>query len=386
MVGLLLIATAIPGHAQLEYEVFADSLDFPTNMAFSSDGRLFFSEKNTGRVRIIRDGALVEEPFATVPVTNEAETGLLGLALHPGFPDEPWVYLYYSAEDRNRIVRIRAEGDRGGETETILEGLPVVGYHNGGDITFGSDGMLYAVLGESHDEDKAQDEDDLGGKILRLEPDGRVPDDNPMGPENPVYSLGHRNSFGICVDPLTGSLWETENGPSSHDELNRIEPGGNYGWPVVSGGGGEPEFIDPQFDFPQIIVPTGCAFYTAPLLDRESQDALFFGDFNGQLHRVRLTEDRLEVTRHEVVLTGLPGITDVQLGPDGRLYVATAESIVRLPGEIPAPDTPPGPMPTRGLPASSTDASPVAWFIGIGAVLLAGIALLLFLRRRRPAD
>lgn len=316
---------ARPAFAPGAFEPVATGLDFPTNLAFASDGRLFFTEKDTGRVRVIQDGRVVPGPFVELPVEGGAERGLLGIALHPAFPHEPWVYLYLSylshpsdaADGRNRLVRVRAEGNRGVETEVLLDLLPAVtGYHNGGDLAFGPDGKLYLVTGEAHDPQRAQDPGDLGGKVLRLNPDGTIPPDNPFGPESPVFSMGHRNSFGLCFDPGTGDLWETENGPDAWDELNRIEAGANYGWPDHLGPGGGPSYVDPVLAFEEVIVPTGCAFLGG---------RLYFGDFRGDLHEVRPA-----VGDERVVARLGTGITDVAAGPDGALYVATASSILRV--------------------------------------------------------
>ncbi len=199
-------------------------------MAFAPDGRLFFTEKSTGNVRIVqRRRAASAKPFVTLPVVPDAERGLLGIAIDPDFEQEPWVYLYLSDGTRRRQPA-RARPSRGqpaaGEPETLLEGLDsAAGYHNGGDLAFADRRLAVRTLGEAHDADRAQDPSDLGGKIVRLNPDGSVPADNPFGAGNPVWSYGHRNSFGLCVDPGDGKLWETENGPDVDDEVNRIERG-----------------------------------------------------------------------------------------------------------------------------------------------------------------
>jgi glucose/arabinose dehydrogenase len=373
-------------------QTFASGLEFPTNLAFAPDGRIFFTEKNTGRVRIIEDGRLVPTPFVTVALRKQRwyETGLLGLALHPHFPIEPWVYLYYSSPNRNLLIRVRADGNVGTEEETILRGLPVSQYHVGGDMAFGPDGKLYLAVGEASARGLAQDPGSIGGKILRLSPDGGVPPDNPAGPDSPVYSMGHRNSFGLCFDPETGDLWETENGPAAHDELNLIEAGGNYGWPIVLGRGGEPQFIDPLLDFPRVIIPTGCAFYGAPFLGRRSEGALFFGTIRGILHRATLSSDRQGIRADHEFLTGLPGITDVQMGLDGRLYLATVDSILRLPRKLPE-HPPPTASPVveehRSTPPRAGGAPgagqrfPVPWILG-GAAGIAALALAWRVRRR----
>ncbi|MGH2738684.1 MAG: PQQ-dependent sugar dehydrogenase, partial [Actinomycetota bacterium] len=368
----------------------ASDLEFPTNLAFAPDERIFFTEKNTGRVRIIEDGRLLSTPFVTVSLRKQRwyETGLLGLALHPSFPSEPWVYLYYSSPDRNLLVRVRAEGNEGTDVETILRGLPVSQFHVGGDMAFGPDGLLYVAVGDSTERGLAQDPGSIGGKILRLRPDGSLPPDNPIGPDSPVYSMGHRNSFGLCFDPETGNLWETENGPTAHDEVNLIEAGGNYGWPIVLGPGGEPPFIDPVLDFPGIIIPTGCAFYGAPSLGRRSEGALFFGTLRGILHRAMLSPDRRGVRANHRFLTGLPGITDVQMGPDGRLYLATVESILRLPRKVPKqPPQAPSADEHQSTPPMASGATrsgerfPVSWIVG-GAAALAAVALAWRARRK----
>jgi glucose/arabinose dehydrogenase len=278
------VATALPRlAAQPSIELVAEDLAFPTNMAFAP-GRIFFTEKETGDVRIIRDGRVLPEPFVHVSVEASAERGLLGIALDPDFERDPWAYLYYSEAggSANQIIRVRAEGNTAGEVDPLITLLPAVtGYHNGGDMAFGPDGKLYAVTGEAHDPERAQDPNDLGGKVLRLDPDGSVPRRQPPGPDNPVYALGIRNSFGLCFDPVTGALWETENGPASDDEVNRIVAGGNYGWPDQLGSGGTPRFVDPVLVFPEEIVPTGCAV---------SADGrqLYFGSYRGGLYEADL--------------------------------------------------------------------------------------------------
>jgi glucose/arabinose dehydrogenase len=312
--------------ADLSLEPVATALAFPTNLAFLPDGTIVYGEKDAGRVRLLSpDGT--DRVAARLPVLGGAERGLLGLAVHPRFPEEPWLYVYYSdaPSARNVLIRMRLVGGRGRGRETLLELLPAVsGYHNGGDLAFGLDGMLYVSTGEAHEPARARDEGDLGGKVLRIAPDGSVPEGNPF-PGSPVYTLGHRNSFGLCVNPGTGDVWETENGPDRDDEVNLLRAGGDYGWPTALGAGGGPGFVDPEIVFPRVIVPTGCAF-TDPA-------TMWFGDYRGGLHRVRLTGPRLDrVAGHAVVASTDAGITDVAVGPDGGLYVATATAILRVRG------------------------------------------------------
>ena len=341
-------------------------LAFPTNMAFLPDGTLLFTEKETGAVRVVApDGTLLDRPFVTLPVMGGLERGLLGIAVHPDFPAEPWVYLYRSdpGDRRNRLVRVRAEGlVASGEPETVLDGLgATAGYHNGGDLAFAADGTLFVSLGEAHEPGRAQDATDIGGKILRLEADGSVPADTPFGEANPVWSIGHRNSFGLCVDPRSGDLWATENGPDRDDEVNLIEGGGNYGWPVVTGLADDRRFVDPVAVFAEPVAVTGCA-----VLD----GALWFGSFDGRVWRLQRPGSPVEVARFD------SGVTDVALGPDGLVYVATADAISTI-----DPSTPERPAAVDD--AASTRGGWRGWAAAAAGVVLAGALVVRFLAGRR---
>ena len=234
---VLLLFAGTPAHAAPGSPSRFLRAEQPVSMAWTPDGtRLFFDEQATGDVRVATaDGTVLPQPFAHLDVDASSETGLLGVAVDPGFPQQPWIYVYYSdpALGLNRLVRFRADGDvAAGPPRVLMEGLGSQNrYHNGGAPVFGADGMLYVTVGESHQPSFAQDPNSIGGKVLRLAPDGSVPPDNPI-PGNPLFTLGHRNSFGICVDPATGDLWETENGPTSDDEINLLRAGGTMAGPT----------------------------------------------------------------------------------------------------------------------------------------------------------
>ena len=351
-------------------EPFLRGLAFPTNLAFAPDGRLFFTEKETGQVRVVVEGVLDPDPVATFDVTGDAERGLLGIALDPHFASRPWIYVYYSdaATGRNVLVRFREDGST--ELETLLTGLEsATGYHNGGDLVFGADGMLYASLGEAHDPSRAQNPEDLGGKIVRIAPDGSVPADDPFGAGDPVWSYGHRNSFGLCVDPVTGDLWETENGPDRNDELNLIERGGNYGWPEVTGHAGGDAFVDPVAVFPDTVALTGCAIVDG---------LVYAGAFNDGVLYALPVDDR-SVGPMRPFASFDSGITDVAAGPDGRLYVATSDAIWTVePAAAGATLAPASPnAPTTAGPFDDAASSGRPW---IAAAALAVIAIGLGLR------
>jgi glucose/arabinose dehydrogenase len=369
IVAVVLVSGSLVGLAAADDgrpHPFLEGLAFPTNMAFLPDGTLMFTEKETGSVRVVTpDGALLDRPFVTLPVMGGLERGLLGIAVHPDFPAEPWIYLYRSdpAKGRNTLVRVRADGTVAtGAPEIVLDGLAATaGYHNGGDLTFSPDGTLFVSLGEAHEPGRAQDETDIGGKILRLEADGSVPADNPFGAANPVWSIGHRNSFGLCVDPGSGDLWATENGPDRDDEVNLIEEGGNYGWPAVTGFADDQRFVDPVAVFDEPIAVTGCA-----VLD----GAVWFGSFDGRVWRLQASGSPVEFARFG------SGVTDVALGPDGLLYVAMADAIATIdPSTIEAPAT--------GDDAAPSGGGWRGWVAVTAGVVLAGALVVRFLAGRR---
>ncbi|HEX6230946.1 MAG TPA: PQQ-dependent sugar dehydrogenase [Actinomycetota bacterium] len=321
---VLVLLLPAPARAQEGFERVVDGLDFAVNVAIAPDGAMFVADKDLGQIRVVRDGELLTEPFASVDVAPRVnEMGLLGVALHPRFPDEPWVYAYYSdaSDGRNRLVRFRAEGDVAAERQDLMDLLPTVnGWHNGGDMTFGPDGKLYLSVGEGHEPERAQEPAALGGRILRLDPDGSVPSDNPFGPDNPTFALGFRNSFGVCFDVDTGGLWVTDNGPSAWDEINRVEAGGNHGWPLHLGPGGPSGLVEPILAFEEIVVPTGCA-------GSATGEGLYVGEgYTGRLHRMRVSGGS---PSDEVVATFEGGITALELDADGRLVLVTPTTIHR---------------------------------------------------------
>ena len=377
VIAIAASASASLASAQATAETVVDRLGFITNLAPAPDGRLFVAEKDSGAVRIVRDGSVLPQPFATLPLgRTDGETGLLGLALHPDFPTEPWVYVYFSGDGgRNVLARIRADGDVGSEPEVLLDALPTTdGYHNGGDLAFGLDGMLYVSTGEAHDPDRAQDPDDLAGKILRLAPDGSIPADNPIA-GSAVFALGIRNSFGLCVDPVAGTLWETENGPDRDDEVNVIRAGANHGWPIHTGAPGADGYVDAIVTWSRVIAPTGCAVSS-------DGSVLYVGDYGGNLRAIDL--DGGTAVERGVIATFDTGVTDVARAGDGSLLVASAGgTIYRLADASPGADGAPSPAPTVSpMPPPASLGGRIVGVAIIGAMVA---ALLWQMRRLRDA-
>jgi glucose/arabinose dehydrogenase len=218
--------------------VVADSFVSPWGLAFLPDGGALVSERDTALIkRIAADGGVTD--VGEIPgVQPGGEGGLLGIAYRDG-----QLYAYFTSDDDNRIVRLPYDVGGLGEAQVLVDGIPAAGNHNGGRLAFGPDGMLYAGTGDAGQRASSQDPESLGGKILRMTPDGQVPADNPF-PGSYVWSLGHRNVQGLAFDDH-GRLWASEFGQNTFDELNVIEPGANYGWPEVEGAGGAPDFVDP---------------------------------------------------------------------------------------------------------------------------------------------
>ncbi|MCS6964034.1 sorbosone dehydrogenase family protein [Thermoflexus sp.] len=320
---------------QPRVEVVAAGLEVPWALAFAPDGRIFVTER-PGRIRVIENGQLRPEPVAVLPVAATGEGGLMGLALDPNFAQNGQLYVMYTYRSggalRNRISRLTLRGNTAGEEMVLVDNIPGANIHNGGRLAFGPDGKLYATTGDAAQRNLAQQLDSLAGKILRLNPDGTIPPDNPF-PGSYVYSYGHRNPQGLAWHPTTGQLYSTEHGPTGEmglccrDELNLIRPGGNYGWPRVTGIAGDPRFIDPILYSGEesTWAPAGMAFVTGDRLV-PWKDHLFFATLRGQhLHHVVLGPDGTSVVFHEELFRGEFGrIRDVVMGPDGALYFTTS--------------------------------------------------------------
>jgi glucose/arabinose dehydrogenase len=225
----------VHGASSITAKVVARNLNFPAAFTFGPGGGIWYGERGTGEIHVIGPKGRSNSLFFRIPhVVAAGEQGLLGLALDPDFPSTPLVYAYATRKvhgaERDQVVRIEDDGGHGTGLHVIWSSPTEAGvYHDGGRIEFGPDGKLYAIQGEAHDAANSQDLSNDAGKILRMTAGGKPAPGNPF-PGKRVFAYGIRNSFGFDFDPQTGRLWETENGPSCNDELNRIVAGRNYGW------------------------------------------------------------------------------------------------------------------------------------------------------------
>jgi len=326
--------------------VVARGLVHPWSLAFLPDGGLLVTER-PGRLRIVRDGVLDRRPLAGVPTVRAMGlSGLMDVALHPRFAENHYVYLTYTKPVGDEqatlaLARGRFEGGALTDVRDIFVASPGTG--GASRIAFGLDGSLFMTTGGGGG-NGAQDPNSYAGKVLRLREDGTVPSDNPYvgraGYKTEVYSLGHRNSLGLAVQPGTGDVWQNENGPNGGDEINIIRPGRNYGWPLVSYGRTYPgpkqseqpwreAFEQPIVFWVPSIAVSGMTFYTGNRLPKWKGDVFVGGMRTGEipgtghLERILFNEKMEELRRESLLAEMRQRIRDVRQGPDELLYLLT---------------------------------------------------------------
>ncbi|WP_019481267.1 MULTISPECIES: PQQ-dependent sugar dehydrogenase [unclassified Arthrobacter] len=294
----------------------AEGLNVPWALATLPDGSLLVTERETGEIKRVADGETTTVGTLGAEVAAAGEGGLLGLAISPDFDTDPRLFVFYTGPADNRISSLTYSEEGLGQPEEVLTGLPKAHIHNGGRIKFGPDGYLYVGTGDAAQADAAQDPDSLAGKILRITSDGEPAPGNPID-GSPVYSLGHRNVQGLAWDSAD-RLWASEFGPEVDDELNLIEPGGNYGWPAVTGSPGVADFIDAQVVWPSTATssPSGMAIV---------DDIAYIGGLRGE----RLWQVPLLAGAVNAPVSHFDGeygrLRDVIQGTDGELLIATNE-------------------------------------------------------------
>lgn len=356
--------------AALALDTVVTNLDVPWSLDFAPDGRVFVTERG-GQVRVIENGVLRAEPWATLPVFAHdeiigPESGLMGIALAPDFASSGHIFVIGTFWKRspegvsrvidkayrrgasvlspraaipyeNRVYRLTDRGGKGVDAAVVIDDLPANHYHAGGALEFGPDGNLWVTVGEALASAFSNDPETASGKILRYRADGSVPEDNPI-PGSPVYAIGLRNPQALAWHPGRSLLLTTEHGPSGlphergrsgKDELNLVTAGANFGWPVVAGAAGDTRFIDPVREWSPAIAPAGIAFYTGPYVPWRGN--AFVGGLRGQqLRRIMFDSataagGQLKVIQEEILLSQTVGrIRAVRMGPDGHLWITTS--------------------------------------------------------------
>ena len=300
-------------------QVLAQNLDVPWAIDIAEDGRLFFTER-TGSVMVVdKNGSLLSDPVAYINVMQNGESGLLGLVLHPNFTENHLLYVYHTYSNNsavlNKVLMLTENDNKIVESKVIIDNIPAAERNDGGRIKFGPDGKLYIATGDAQQPELAQDAGSLAGKILRLNSDGSIPEDNPFE-GSPVYSYGHRNIQGLAWHPLSEDLYASEHGPEGNDEINLIKPGSNYGWPIEDCSA--EKFEKPILCFNPAVAPAGMTFAA---LDRLGyQNDILLAALKAQ--HIRLVD--LESDVESNILTGFGRIRDIVEAADGSLYVATS--------------------------------------------------------------
>ena len=348
---------------KIRVSVVTKGLSHPWSLAFLPDGNILITER-AGRLRIVRNGELDKTPVAGLPqIKAQSLAGLMDLALHPRFNENKLVYFSYHKPDPNpapnapanapgviTLARGRWDGTALTDVKDLFVAIPDT---NASRIVFGKDGMLYMSIGiaDPPNAARAQDPNDLAGKVLRLKDDGTVPSDNPFvgrsGYRPEIFTMGHRNPLGLMVHPDTGAIWEDEDGPNGGDEVNILLPGRNYGWPVVSNGRfyagprvtekpWQENMENPLVFWVPSIAISGMAFYNGDRFPNWKGNLFVGGMRQGEIpgtgHMQRIVfNDKTEEIRREPMLVELrQRIRDIRQGPDGLLYVLTEENEAAL--------------------------------------------------------
>jgi len=369
--------------AEVKVETVVDNLKIPWELVFAPDGRIFFTERD-GKLWVIEDESL--ELVATFPTSNTLEGGLLGLALDPEFEKNNFLYLYQTyfgfELHHNKVVRYTVSNNQLTDEQILIDKIPGALWHDGGRIKFGPDEKIYITTGDAANANLSQKIDSLAGKILRINADGTIPVDNPFE-SSPVFSYGHRNSQGIDWTE-NGILVSSEHGPSgekgyAHDEINVIEPGKNYGWPVIVGDSNNPEYTNPILHSGDVTwAPSGLLYYDSDKIP-ELKGKFLVAALRGQ-HVMVLDLDlkNNSVNSVEKIFQDKYGrIRDLVQSPDGDVFILTSngdnDKILR----VTTLETPPLTVETKGQSSS------LGGYLVYGIIIATVVAGAVILIKRR---
>jgi aldose sugar dehydrogenase len=315
-------------------EIFAQNLEVPWSIIFTDTNRILITER-PGRLRVIENGKLQQEPVHVFEeISSKGEEGLMGLTLDPDYKTNKLIYLSYAYiinDDMHvKVMQYKDDGKDISGGKIIIDNLPAARYHCGCRLKFGPDKKLYITTGDAGNREYAQDLDKLFGKILRINPDGTIPPDNPF-PNSPIWCYGNRNSQGIDWYPGTEIMWETEHGPSGFDgpgggdEVNIIQKGKNYGWPIVHHRDHKDGMEDPILEFTPAVAPASGMFYRSGVI-ADFKNNFFFGCLvgNGIMRVVVDEKNPTKALSFEKICTTYGRIRDVAEGFDGAIYFSTS--------------------------------------------------------------
>ena len=302
-------------------EIIAQGLQAPRAIDVSKDGRIFITEKN-GSIRVVENGALLEEPVGDIKVENIGDAGLLGLVLHPNFIENHLFYVYYTYSNNtglfNRVLMLQESNNKIIDSKTIIDGIPGGEYRDGGHIKFGPDGKMYVSTGDASIPGLSQDLESLAGKILRVNDDGTIPHDNPFS-NSSVYAYGFRNAQGLAWNIGSGDLYVPDQGAAGNDEINLVIPGKNYGWPNEECNGNG-EKTAPLLCFNPSLEPSGVIIPASDKLGYNGH--LIVAALKGS----HLREINFETGSQSTILVGYGRIADVVESGDGSIFVLTSNT------------------------------------------------------------
>jgi glucose/arabinose dehydrogenase len=324
-------ASALPKGAKVQ--AYEGGLSSAVDIAWvPGTDKIFFTQQG-GKIGVIEGGKQLGRACRQLDVNSSGERGALGIAVHPRFKKNHYLYVYYTNASplENRITRFTVRGNRCRDPNHIVRGIQSAsGYHNGGQLDFVR-GKLFVTTGEGHSPGEAQDTTNRLGKVLRYNANGSIPNDNPFGSSNAVWTYGHRNGFGLTHNPRTGRIYQTENGPECDDELNLIRMGRNYGW----GAGydcGDPVGPNPKAPMKRwtpAVVPTDPWWYFGRM--KALNNSLYMGEYgSGRLHRFITNNKGTRIRKDRIIYNADSGIVDVSKGPGGWLYFLTRSTLFRI--------------------------------------------------------
>lgn len=315
------VVNAVTENKNQNIEIIADDLDIPWEIVFLPDKDILITERSGYILRIGKN----QKKFTINNVETIGEGGLLGMAIHPDYSNNNWIYLYLTSKNGsktiNRIERYRFDGNNFSERKVIVNDIPAGTYHNGGRMLFGPDNFLYITTGDAGNSALAQNKNSLAGKILRVKEDGDIPKDNPF--TNAIWSYGHRNPQGLAFDDK-GHLWATEHGRSGDfsgfDELNLIEKGGNYGWSIIQGD-------ETRKDMKTPIINSGTNETWAPAGIVYLKNRLFFTGLRGEsVYETKILDGKINGSLTSHLKEKFGRLRAIKIGPDGFLYISTSNA------------------------------------------------------------